>query len=159
MLTSRRDYLMRVIDEVTRLLARVVFKRKGGEDREALETVVVGFQRLFQLDADQIFLLTPDQHYTMLTEDEPSEFARDKVLLYAALSAEAGTIYARQGNQAMARATRINALRFSLKARADFPTEGMPDYAPDPKDLIALLSDQPLDAETAALVTKAKPAL
>ena len=59
MLTSRRDYILRVIDEVGRLLARITFKRKAGADQEALETVVVGFQRLFNLDADQIFLLTP----------------------------------------------------------------------------------------------------
>src|SRR3954469_8052618 len=115
MLTSRRDYIVRIIEEVGRLLAMSVFKRKAGADQEALETVVYGFTRLFQLDADQIFLLTPTQHYRLLTEDaETPEFARDKVLLYAALSAEAGALYAKMGNAAMARTTRLNALRFTL---------------------------------------------
>src|SRR3954469_129673 len=102
MLTSRRDYLVRIIEEVGRLLARAVFKRKAGADQEALETVVHGFTRLFQLDADQVFLLTPNQHYELLTEDaESPEYARDRLLLYAALSAEAGTLYAKQGNPLM----------------------------------------------------------
>src|SRR5436190_14875310 len=105
MITSRRDYLLRIIDEVGRLLGRVIYKRKAGADQEALETIVVGFQRLFDLDGDQIFLLTPEQHYEMLANEESPEDARDKVLLYAALSVEAGTIYAKQGNRAMARAT------------------------------------------------------
>jgi hypothetical protein len=154
MITSRRDYLVRIIEEVGRLVALAVSKRKAGSDQDALETVVHGFTRLFQLDADQIFLLTPNQHYRMLTEDaETPEFARDKVLLYAALSAEAGTLYARMGNATMARATRLNALRFALRARADFSSEGLPHYAPNVDELLATLQDEPLDPETAALVT------
>jgi len=153
MITSRRDYLLRIIDEVSRILGVIIFKHRAGADQEALETVVTGFQRLFGLDADQIFLLTPEQHYTMLTDDEEvPEFARDKVLLYAALSAQAGEIYAKMGNRAMARATRLNALRFTLKARAQFSAENFPVYAPDIPTLLAALADEPLDAVTAELL-------
>ncbi len=153
MLTSRRDYIVRIIEEVGRLLAMAVFKRQAGGDQQALETVVQGFTRLFQLDADQIFLLTPNQHYQMLVDEaETPEFARDKVLLYAALSAEAGTIYAKLGNATMARITRRNALRFALKARANFSTDGLPDYAPKIPELLAALGDEPLDPEIQALL-------
>lgn len=159
MITSRRDYLLRIIDEVGRILGMIIFKRRAGADQEALEMVVTGFQRLFQLDADQIFLLTPDQHYAMLIEDESPEFARDKVLLYAALSVQAGEIYAQQGNRTMARATRINALRFALRARTEFSTDALPDYAPNIPQLLAELGDEPLDAVTAGLLkaSEAKP--
>jgi hypothetical protein len=157
MLTSRRDYILRVIDEVGRLLARVTFKRKAGADQEALETVVVGFQRLFNLDSDQIFLLTPEKHYEMIvTEpDATPEDIRDKLLLYAALSAEAGAIYAKSGNRALARTTRLNALRFSLRARANFPMQDAPAFAPDVPALLAELAEEPLDELTAALVREA----
>ena len=160
MITSRRDYLLRIIDEVGRLLARATFKRKTNADQEALEAIVTGFQRLFSLDGDQIFLLTPEQHYAMLTDDPGAtpEDARDKVLLYAALSAEAGAIYAKLGNAALARATRLNALRFTLRARAraNFPQEGLPAYAPDTEALAATLAAEPLDAETAELLKTAR---
>lgn len=152
MLTSRRDYILRIIDEVSRILARVVFKHRAGADQEALESVVAGFQRLFSLDADQIFRLTPDQHFALLAQEESPEFARDKILLYAALSAEAGAIYAKLGNRAMARATRINALRFTLRARATYSLEGLPDYTPDVAQLVASLADEPLDPATADLL-------
>ena len=155
MLTSRRDYILRIIDEVAWILGQVIFKRRAGADHEALETVVVGLQRLFHLDADQIFLLTPDDHYAMLAGDESPEFARDKILLYAALSAEAGGIYAKQGKMAMARATRLNALRFVLKARLNYHTEGLPAYAPDPAALREMLADEPLDPVTAGLLEAA----
>ncbi len=153
MLTSRRDYLLRIIEEVSRLLARIAFKRRDGDDRQALETVILGFERLFSLEADQIFMLTPDQHFAMLTDDDSPEFSRDKVLLYAALSAEAGAAYAKLGNPAMSRATNINALRFTLRARAMFSAEGLPDYTPKVPGLLEALKAAPLDAETSALLT------
>ncbi len=158
MLTSRRDYILRVIDEVGRLLARVIFKRKAGADQEALETVVAGFQRLFNLDSEQIFLLSPEKHYEMIVTDPNAdpEDQRDKLLLYAALSAEAGAIYAQSGNRALARVTRLNALRFSLRARAQFPMDGAPPFAPDVPALLAALADEALDDATAALVRETK---
>ena len=158
MLTSRRDYILRVIDEVGRLLARITFKRKAGADQEALETVIVGFQRLFNLDSDQVFLLTPEKHYEMIVTDPDAtaEDRRDKLLLYAALSAAAGAIYAKGGNRALARVTRLNALRFSLRARAQFPMDGAPPFAPDVPALLAVLADEPLDDTTAALVRDTK---
>ena len=45
MLTSRRDYILRIIDEVGRLLARVIFKRRSGEQEEALQAIVQPVQR------------------------------------------------------------------------------------------------------------------
>ena len=154
MLTSRRDYILRIIDEVGRLLASITFKRKAGADQEALETVVVGFQRLFNLDSDQIFLLTPEQHHEMIVTDPDAtpEDKRDKLILYAALSAEAGAIYAKMGNLPLARATRLNALRFSLRARAQFPIENLPAYAPSVAVLRESLADAPLDSATEALL-------
>lgn len=157
MLTSRRDYILRVIDEVGRLLARVTFKRKAGAEQEALETIVVGFQRLFNLESDQIFLLTPEQHYEMIVTDPDAtpEDKRDKLLLYAALSAEAGAIYAKMGNAALARVTRLNALRFSLRARTEFSSESLPPYAPDIGELRSALASEPLDRDIAELVRRA----
>ena len=156
MITSRRDYMMRLIDEVGRVLARIAFKRrKGDSDDSALETVVFGFQRLFDMGADQIFTLTPPQHFEMLVRDEPPEFARDKVLLYAALCAEAGHIYARMGSRDRATATFSTALNFALRARAQFSSEGWPDYAPSVPELLDALGEAPLDPATSELLAAA----
>ena len=124
MITSRRDYILRIIDEVGRLLARVVFKRRAGSDQEALESVVEGCERLFGREAQQIFQLTPEQHFALLIENEEPLIARDKVLLYAALCAEAGRIYSRLGKPALAHASFTNALRLAVKARVLKLTDG-----------------------------------
>jgi len=157
-LTSRRDYLLRIIDEVSAFLARVIFQRNKGNLQDALQTVVQGCERLFSMEAERLFQFTPDQHFAMLTLDEPPELARDKVLLYAALNAEAGKIYAALGNRPMARGSYLNALRFALKARIAYPavSAAPPTYAPTVTELIETLKDTPLDADTAELLREAQ---
>jgi len=159
-LTSRRDYLLRIIDEVRAFLARVIFQRNKGNLQDALQSVVSGCERLFAMDAERLFQFTPDQHFVMLTLDEPPEIARDKVLLYAALNAEAGKVYAALGNQPMARGSHLNALRFALKARIAYPAVSTPPpaYAPRMPDLLDALKDAPLDADTAELLREAEAA-
>lgn len=156
MITSRRDYLLRIIDEITRLVARIVFKRGAGADQEALEVVIEGFQRLFNLPADQIFQMTPEDHFVMLTLDEPPDVTRDKVLVYAALSAEAGRTYKKMGNEQIARATFINALRFVLRSREYVSDVPLPAFTPKVDDLVAELGGRDaLDPETKALLDSA----
>jgi hypothetical protein len=152
MITSRRDYLLRIIDEVGRLLARIVLQRQTGREQEALQSVVQACERLFDLEASQLFRFTPDQHFLMLTQDESPEDARDKVLLYAALNAEAGRAYLAMKNPRLARSSFLNALRFTLRAQKEFPRENLPDYAPKTAGLLEALQGQPLDPDTEELL-------
>lgn len=152
MITSRRDYILRIIDEVSRLIERLVFKRHSGADQEALELTVQGFERLFNLPREQLFQFTPDQQFVMLTLDEPPEIARDKVLLYAALSDQAGRTYTKMGNQRMALATYANALRFAVKARTIKVDAPLPEFAPKIDELVALVGPDRIDPDIAALL-------
>jgi GAF domain-containing protein len=155
MLTSRRDYILRLIDEVGRMLNRALHQRRASGPEAALETIVHSCERLFGLEADKLFQFTPDQHIAMLIEGEPPEIARDKLLLYAALNAEAGRIYLQIGKRSLARGSTLNALRLCLRARLDYPATPLPIYAPDVAELRASLADEPLDPATAELLTAA----
>ena len=152
MITSRRDYILRIIDEVSRLLARVIFKRRGGDQEEALRTIVQSCEQLFSMEADKLFQFTPEQHFIMLTDGEEPEIARNKVLLYAALNTEAGHVYTKLGNPPMARASFLNALQLSLRARTEFSADNLPPYAPSLAVLREVLADARLDPATAALL-------
>lgn len=152
MITSRRDYLLRLIDEVGRLLARVIFQREIQKPQEALQSVVQACERLFSMESSQLFQFTPEQHFLMLTRGETPEDARDKVLLYAALNAEAARAYQELGNAAMARGSFVNALRFTLRAQKEFPADNLPTYAPKVPDLLEQLKDAPLDPTTEELL-------
>jgi hypothetical protein len=155
MLTSRRDYLLRIIDEVGRLLARAVFKRRGSETHEALQTIVQASERLFGLEAHQLFQFTPDQQFLMLTEGTEPGDARAKVSIYAALNLEAGRCYAELNKPDLARASFLNALRLVCRAQISFPETPSPESTPRIEKLLELLRAEPLDPETTALVRAA----
>jgi hypothetical protein len=156
MLTSRRDYLLRIIDEVGRLLARAVHHRSAGAHTEALDDLVRSCERLFGCEANRLFQFTPEQHFLMLSEGESPEVARDKILLYAALLAEAGHIYRALGKSAMAHTSTANALNLALRAQREFPGENLPVFAPDAAALADLLAGPGLDATTRDLIAAAR---
>lgn len=155
MLTSRRDYILRIIDEVGLLLRQTLQRRSSGHPAEALQSVVAACERLFQLEATQLFQFTPDEHIAMLSDGEAPDIARDKIFLYAALSEEAGRSYRALGNVALAQQSFLNALRLALRAQAMCPGLGLPAFAPDPAALLQLLGAAPLDADTTALLAAA----
>lgn len=152
MITSRRDYLLRLIEEISRALARVTTLRTAGRELDALQSVVSACERLFDLEADKLFQLSPSHHFGLLTENELSDQARDKVLLYAALNREAGLAYEALANPGMARASFTNALRFTLLARIAYGTEGEPAFTPTVPELLDRLKGDPLDADIEELI-------
>lgn len=156
MLTSRRDFILRIIDEVGLLLRRALQLRSSRRPEEGLHSMVSACERLFQLEAVQLFQFTPDQHFAMLIEGEAPDVARDKVLLYAALSEEAGRCYRELGNTTLSQQSFLNALRLTLKAQQMCLGLGLPAFAPDPAALLKLLAGVPLDADTTALVAAAR---
>lgn len=152
MITSRRDYLLRLIEEVSRALARVTTLRTSKRELDALQSVVAACERLFGMEADKLFQLSPSHHFAMLTENELSESARERVLLYAALNEEAGLAYAALQNPSMARASFTNALRFTLLARIAFGDENPPAFTPAVPVLLDRLKSEPLDPELEELL-------
>lgn len=150
----QRDYLLRLIEQAGLLLRRAVEQRQRHSPHEALQSVMAGCERLFGMEAVELFRFTPDQHFTMLTQDA-AEDAREKVLVYAALNVEAARCFDQLSQASHARQSRINALRLVARARLAFPAEGWPDYAPQPAELLAALGAETLDADTAALVASA----
>ncbi len=154
MLTSRRDYLLRMVEEVTLKLARVIFHRKAGNDEEALEGVVSGCERLFGVDRDRLFQFTPDQQRTVLVLDIPPADAAAKLDLYAALNREAGLIYEAKGKTALASGCFRNALSLVLHARLDFPGETPLECSPKIEELRAHLKADDLNPEIEEMLGK-----
>lgn len=150
----QRDYILRLIDQVGLLLRRAIEQRERHSPQESLQSVMAACERLFGLEAVELFRFTPDQHFVMLTQDGADD-AREKVLIYAALCAEAARAFQQLGQPAHARQSLVNALRLVAQARLAFPAEGWPDYAPPESDLLAALGPEPLDADTTALLAAA----
>jgi hypothetical protein len=151
----QRDYILRLIEQVGQLLSRAVGQRTRLSPHEALQSIMAAFERLFGMEAVQIFRFTPDQHIEMLAEDETAEGAQHKILMYAALNEEAGRCYITLEQPELAQQSFLNALRLSLKAQLQYPGAELPDFAPPPSRLLEELKDVPLDTETSALLARA----
>ena len=151
----QRDYILRLIEQVAQLLARVIQQREKHAPQEALQSVMAACERLFGMEAVRIFQFPPDQHFLMLAEGESPENARDKVLIYAALNAEAGRCYVATNQSKLAHQSFLNALRLTLKARQQFPTHDWPTFAPSITELLDVLPDVQFDAETTELLAAA----
>ena len=152
---AQRDYLLRLIEQVGQLLRRVIHQREQQAPHEALQSIMAACERLFGMEAVQIFQFTPDQHFDMLANDDIPESARDRILMYAALNAEAGHCYVALKKPQLARQSFVNALRLTLKTRQQFPVDDWPSFAPDLTQLLKLVGDAPLDADTLALIAAA----
>jgi len=151
----QRDYILRLIEQVAQLLSRVVRQREAHSPHEALQSIMAACERLFGMEAVQIFQFTPDQHVAMLADGEEPEVAHDKILMYAALNEQAGRCYVSLGQPKLSQQSFINALRFSLKAQQQFPGFDAPTFAPKNDELIHLLAETPLDEEMLALIAAA----
>ena len=151
----QRDYILRLIEQVGQLLSRAVGQRTRLSPQEALQSIMAAFERLFGMEAVQIFQLTPDQHIEMLAEGETEEGAQHKILMYAALNEEAGRCYVALRQPKLAQQSFLNALRLSLKAQLQYPGAELPDFAPQPNRLLEELKDTPLDADTSAMLARA----
>lgn len=150
-----RDYLLRLIEQVGQLLRQVIRQRERNAPQEALQSVMAACERLFGMEAVQLFQFTPDQHFLMLADAESPQQGRDKALMYASLTAEAGRCYQQLNQPKLAQQAFLSALRLTLKAHIQFPADGWPDYAPSITELLDLLGDIVLDDETAALLAAA----
>lgn len=151
----QRDYILRLIEQVGQLLSRVIRQRKANTPQEALQSVMAACERLFGLEAVQIFQFTPDQHFLMLTDGEDAEAAREKVLMYAALNREAGLCYTSLSQPKLAQHAFVNALRLTLKARTEITAATWPEFAPSEAEILTHLDHGALDDDTASLLATA----
>jgi Family of unknown function (DUF6483) len=106
---ARRDYILRLIEQFAEMLARIVGLRKAGQLDEA--------QKLASETADGIF----GSLRAMIDQVDASTAAgllsaREKIAVYAALTAEEAEIVALKGDARKAHARRRRALELYLEA-------------------------------------------
>lgn len=106
---ARRDYILRLIEQFAEVLARIMGLRKSGKLDEA--------QKLANETADGIF----GSLRAMIDQVDPSTAAgllgaRDKIAVYAALTAEEAEIAALRGDGRRAQTRRRRALELYLEA-------------------------------------------
>ena len=93
----RRDYILRMIEEFVRAIARVNELKAGERWQEAAGTLDEEFQRLIGAGPEAVTKLSETELLAKIIAGEPTQAVRDKTLMLTTLLKEAGDVAMAQG--------------------------------------------------------------
>ncbi|MBI3851353.1 MAG: hypothetical protein HY298_13915 [Verrucomicrobia bacterium] len=147
----RRDYILRMIEECIRALARINSLKKGQRWTEASEALDAEFQRLIGDGAQAVARLSETELLARLVQGEPTQVVRHKTLLLTALLKQAGDVAAAQDHPEHSRECYLKALHVLLDTLARGEVSDCPDFVPKVEMLVTALPP-PLPMRTHALL-------
>lgn len=135
----RRDYLLRMIEELRRVLAAIIEQKKAGLWVEAGGTIDEQMVRLVGCDAATALRLGETELKARLVRGESTQVVPEKQLILAALFKETGEIAADTGDAELAHSYRLKALELLLDTPDSYDPDGSPDFIPRVETLVALI--------------------
>jgi hypothetical protein len=134
----RRDYILRMIEQLTQVLTRTrqqIAARQFGDAREELDKV---FIELTGADTDTVSELSETELLAKLTLDAPTLIFREKTLIMTALLQEAGQLHIAEGREESGHACWLKSLNLLLTLKLQDADFEFPAFVPK----IDLLRDQ-----------------
>lgn len=148
----RRDYILRMIEEFVRALARVHSLKENRRGSEAGEIIDQEFQRLIGRGPEAATQLSETELFACLVNDGPTHAVRDKAFMLATLLSEAGDLATEKGQWVEGQAYWLKALHVLLDVLGRGEVYECPEFVPKIEVLRSALGDQPLPARTLALL-------
>src|SRR6266496_2622321 len=144
----RRDYILRMIEEFARALARINTLKNGQNWKEAAGTVDEEFQRLLGTGPEGVAILTETELLAKIVQGEATQAVREKTLIVTTLLREAGDVAVAQDRIEDGRSCYIKGLNLLLDALGRSDVFECPEFVPKVEEFVAALHDAPLPRET-----------
>jgi len=148
----RRDYILRMIEEFVRALARLRSLKQAQRWDEASVSLDGEFERLMGAGAQAVARLSETELLARLLQGEPTQAVRDKTFILVTLLQEAGDLEEACGRPGESRACRIKALHLLLYTLGSGEIGECPEFVPKIDMLTASLRDAPLPPQTQAML-------
>jgi len=148
----RRDYILRMIEECIRALARIHSLKQGQRWNEASDELDAEFKKLLGDDAQTVACLSETDLLARLMQDGPTHALRDKTLILTTLLKEAGDVAAAADRTEASRECYLKALHLLLDVLARGKVFECPEFVPKVEILRESLAAAPLSARTHALL-------
>ncbi len=148
----RRDYILRMIQELGEALSRINALKNAGRWQQASETLDEQLRRLTEEDADGIVKLTETELLSRLIRDEPTFAIPDKTLILASLLKAAGDLAAEQGRLTDSRSYHLKGLQVLLGLLAQGELSDSPRFIPAVEEFVLALGPSELAPQTQALL-------
>jgi Family of unknown function (DUF6483) len=146
----RRDYILRMVQELGEALRRVQRRIEARALAEADVELDEAFQKLMSTGVEAAAGLSETELLAKLTLDGPTQFVKEKALILVALLQEAGRVQAEAGREEEAQARWIKALNLLLNLRMQDTEFEFPEFVPKIDFLRDELSDAELPLQTLA---------
>lgn len=148
----RRDYILRMIEELRRMLEVVIALKAERRWAQVTGTVDEQFQRLLGLTGVEAIRLTETELLARLLQGEASAFMREKTLFLVTLCKEAGEAADAQGRAEEGRAFHLKGLHLLLATSQEEEPLDAPDFVPRLDALVAALPADSLPLPTRLLL-------
>lgn len=146
----RRDYILRMIEEFIRALARIQSYKRSENWKEAAGAVDEEMQRLIGGGAEAIAKLSETELLARLVQGEATQAVRDKTLVLTTLMKEAGDVATATGRTEAGRECYLKALHLLLDVLGRGEVFECPAFVPRVEMLVAALGDEALPMQTQA---------
>jgi tetratricopeptide (TPR) repeat protein len=147
----RRDYILRMIEEFVRALARIHSLKQGRQWPAASAALDEEFKRLVADGAPAVARLSETELLARLMQEGPTQVVRDKTFMLTTLLKEAGDVAAAQGRPDQSRECYLKALHLLLDTLGRGEVSECPAFVPQVEGLVTTL-DAPLPLRTYALL-------
>ena len=148
----RRDYILRMIEECIRALARIKSLKQGQQWSEASEALDAEFKKLIGEGAQAAARLSETELLALLMRDGPTQAVRDKALILTTLLREAGDVAAAENRVEASRDCYLKSLHLMLDSLSREDVFEFPEFVPKVEMLVAALQSVPLPIRTGAML-------
>jgi len=148
----RRDYILRMIEEFARAIARIRALKKERQLEEAAVLTEEEFKRITGLDSESLLKLSETELLARLIQGDSFHAVREKMFFLTTLLKETGDIAAAEGREEESRVCYLKGLHLLLDSLARGDSFEQPEFVPKVDLFVAALADGELPVQTSAFL-------
>jgi Family of unknown function (DUF6483) len=148
----RRDYILRMIEEFAKAIARIRGLKADQSLAEALLLTEEEFKRISGLDSESVLRLSETELLARLIQSDSEHSVREQMLFLTTLLRETGDIAVAQERLEDGRACYLKGLHLLLDSLARGEAADFPEFVPKVDEFMAALADSELPIQTSALL-------
>lgn len=148
----RRDFIVRMIEEMGRALAQIRALRQGGQAEAAWQMVDEECKKFAAMGVKGILFMSETELLARVSEGQFAQTVHLRTLAVVSLLREAAEIAHAEGRTEEARVIYLKALHLLLGVLSQDDPAGFPEFVPGVEAIVTALQDKPLPVETQSML-------
>ncbi|HEX3717069.1 MAG TPA: DUF6483 family protein [Verrucomicrobiae bacterium] len=150
----RRDFIIRMIEEMGRALAQIRALRRGRQSEAATQVIDAECEKLVALGIKGILGLSETELVARVSEGQLAQTVHFRTLSVITLLCEAAAISKDEGREEEAREIHLKALRLLLEVLSREDPLEFPEFVPKVESILGALQSKPMPVETQTMLMR-----